>query len=182
MTRAIDLAGTTFTVPPVTEEEADTVILRPATADDATGIYELISENLAAGHLLARPLVEVELHIPRFFVATESARVIGCGELARLSTTLAEVRSLVVTAERRGEGTGARILAALVAEAVTHRVPRVCAFTHRPRPFVQAGFSIVPHPWVPDKIATDCQTCDLFRCCDRYAVVLDMPPTSGEPT
>ena len=160
-----------------TEGNVDAVVIRPATSDDATCIYELISENLVAGHLLARPLGEIELHIPRFFVATESSRVIGCGELARHSTTVAEVRSLVVTSDRRGGRIGARLLTALIAEAVAHRLPRVCAFTHSPRPFIRAGFSIVPHPWVPEKIATDCQACDLFRFCDRYAVVLDTNPT-----
>lgn len=158
---------------------ADTLAIRSATAEDATGIYALISKNLVAGHLLARPLEEVEVHIPRFIVATESRRVIGCGELARLNTNVAEVRSLVVTSELRGKGIGGSLLAALITEAIACRVPRICAFTHYPRPFVQAGFSIVPHPWVPDKIATDCQTCDLFRRCDRYAVVLDTKPTCG---
>lgn len=162
-----------------TEENADTLVVRSATAVDATAIYALISKNLVAGHLLARPLGEVELHIPRFIVAAESLRVIGCGELARLSTNVAEVRSLVVTSERRGEGIGTCLLTALIAEAIARRVPRICAFTHNPRPFVQVGFSIAPHPWVPDKIATDCQTCDLFRRCDRYAVVLDTKPTCG---
>jgi len=142
-------------------------------------VYQLIAENLVSGHLLARPLGEVELHVPRFLVAADGDEVVGCGELARLSAGVAEVRSLVVDAARRGTGLGRRLLDALIAEAVAQRFPRLCAFTHQARPFVRAGFSIVPHPWVPAKIAADCQVCDLFRRCRQYAVVLDLQRPAG---
>ena len=155
------------------------ILIRPATTEDAGRVYQLITENLISGHLLARPLGEVELHVPRFLVATDGAEVVGCGELARLSPTVAEVRSLVVEAPRRGTGVGRHLLEALIAEAVSQRFPRLCAFTHQARPFVRAGFSIVPHPWVPAKIAADCQTCDLFRRCRQYAVVLDLQRKTG---
>ena len=59
--------------------------IRPAAAGDAGRVYQLITANLVAGHLLARPLGEVELHVPRFLVATDGDDVVGCGELARLS-------------------------------------------------------------------------------------------------
>ena len=152
-------------------------VIRPAAASDAGRVYQLITENLVSGHLLARPLGEVELHVPRFLVADDGGAVVGCGELARLSPAVAEVRSLVVDGPRRGTGVGRRLLDALIAEAVAQRVPRLCAFTHQARPFVRAGFSIVPHPWVPAKIAADCRTCDLFRRCRQYAVVLDLQRT-----
>ena len=50
----------------------------------------------------------------------------------------------------------------------------LCAFTHDPRPFIRIGFSIVPHQWVPEKIATDCYACVWFRRCRQYAVILDL--------
>ncbi len=159
--------------------DARQIVIRPATTADAEPVYQLITENLVSGHLLARPLGEVELHVPRFLVATDDDHVVGCGELARLSPTVAEIRSLVVDGPRRGAGVGRRLLHALVAEAVVQGFPRLCAFTHRARPFVRAGFSIVPHPWVPAKLAADCQTCDLFRRCRQYAVVLDLQRKAG---
>lgn len=154
-------------------------VIRPALTGDAGRVYQLITENLVAGHLLARPLGEVELHVPRFLVATDGDDVIGCAELARLSPAVAEVRSLVVDVPRRGTGVGRRLLEALIAAAAAQRFPRLCAFTHQARPFVRAGFSIVPHPWVPAKIAADCQRCDLFRRCRQYAVVLDLKRAAG---
>ncbi len=158
----------------------DRIGIRPAVAGDAPRVYQLITENIETGHLLARPLGEVELHVPRFLVATIGERVVGCGELAELSRKVAEVRSLVVADGHRGAGIGPRLLDALIAEATAQRVPRLCAFTHEARPFVRAGFSIVPHTWVPEKIAADCATCDLFRRCRQYAVVLDLGRKAGD--
>ena len=155
------------------------VTIRPALANDATRVYELIKDNVKTGHLLARSIEEVTLHVPRFFVATKNNKVIGCAELTRLSKTVAEVRSLVVDTEHRNIGIGSHLLSALVTQAVSLRVPRVCAFTHQARPFIHAGFSVVPHPWVPEKIISDCQECDLFRRCNQFAVVLDLKQLSG---
>ena len=162
-----------------TEQTENTPLVRRATPDDALNVYELISSNVLSGHLLERSLEEVQQHATRFFAAIDSEELVGCGELAHLSVNVAEVRSLVVKNTKRKEGIGSVLLKALIDEAVSLHVPRLCAFTHSPRPFVQSGFSIVPHPWISPKIEIDCQTCELFRRCDRYAVVLDLTAYLG---
>ncbi|SVD81162.1 uncharacterized protein METZ01_LOCUS434016, partial [marine metagenome] len=73
------------------------VLIRPALKDEAADIFRLISDNLAAGHLLPRSFDEVAIHIPRFLVAVGSTGVIACGELAELSPRVVEVRSFVVS-------------------------------------------------------------------------------------
>ena len=45
--------------------------------------------------------------------------------------------------------------------------------------FVQLGFSIVPHTWVPEKIEADCRTCSQFRHCGQYAVMLPLIRTQA---
>jgi N-acetylglutamate synthase-like GNAT family acetyltransferase len=50
----------------------------------------------------------------------------------------------------------------------------LCAFTHDARFFVRQNFSIVPHLWVPEKIATDCVSCPLFRKCGQFAMILPL--------
>lgn len=158
----------------VDERAAGAITLRAATAVDAGRVHQLIMDNLVTGHLLPRPLGEVELHVPRFLVAAAGDDIVGCGELARLSPAVGEVRSLVVGKAHRGAGLGRRLLQALLEDARRRGFPTVCAFTHRARPFVKAGFSIVPHTWVPEKIATDCHRCEWFRKCGQYAVVLQV--------
>jgi amino-acid N-acetyltransferase len=146
--------------------------LRPATAGDGAAIHALISTNLAAGHLLPRSLEDIETHAPRFIVAVDEETVIGCAELAPLSEVVAEVRSLVVDEARRGERTGVALVTALADRARTLGFVTLCAFTHQPGHFVRLGFSIVPHVWMPEKIAHDCVGCSQFRQCGQYAVSL----------
>ena len=54
------------------------------------------------------------------------------------------------------------------------RLRTLTAFTHTPGYFVQLGFSIVPHTWLPEKIEADCRTCAQFRHCGQYAVMLPL--------
>ena len=148
--------------------------LRQGTADDAQVIYELISSHIEEGHLLPRSLQEIAVYAHRFVVAVIGDVVVGCVDLAPLSRTVAEVRSLVVSEEARSSGVGRRLLDAVVTGAGRAGFERLCAFTHAPAYFVQLGFSLVPHEWLPEKIRTDCGSCALFRRCNQYAVVLPL--------
>ena len=162
----------------ITMVDAGSLTLRQATGDDAPAIHELIVSHLAEGRLLPRQLGEIAVHAQRFVVAVDddpgSGRLIGCVDLAPLSRTVAEVRSLVVSEDARSSGIGRRLIDAAVARAGRAGFERLCAFTHAPSYFVQLGFSLVPHEWLPEKIQTDCGTCAMFRRCQQYAVVLPL--------
>ncbi len=148
------------------------VTLRAATQSDAPAIHGLVSANIEAGHLLARSIEEIREHASRFLVAEAAGAVVGCAELARLSRTVAEVRSLVVHESLRGQQIGTRLVAHLAGSASGSGYETLCAFTHDPAHFVRLGFTIVPHIWMPEKIAHDCTGCALFRRCGQYAVRL----------
>jgi amino-acid N-acetyltransferase len=149
-------------------------MLRSAGPSDAGVVHRLITDNLEAGHLLPRTLDDVERHASRFVVAESPDGVIGCAELAPLSDTVVEVRSLVVQQDYRGRRIGTRLLEYLATEAAERGFATLCAFTHEPSHFVRMGFTIVPHVWVPEKIAHDCTSCVLFRRCGQYAVLLPL--------
>ena len=147
---------------------------RQASVADSAAIHRLIADNMDVGHLLPRSLDDVVAHAPRFSVAERLGRVIACAELAPLSPTVAEVRSLVVEESARGQQIGPRLVAELAAAAVGRGFATLCAFTHDPSHFVRLGFTIVPHIWVPEKISHDCTSCSLFRQCGQYAVTLPL--------
>jgi len=153
--------------------------LRTGVASDATAIHALIAANLNAGHLLPRTFEDVESHAGRFVVAVKDEAVIGCGELAPLSPEVAEVRSLVVDEAKRGQKTGVALVTALADRARELGYVTLCAFTHQPSHFIRLGFSIVPHVWVPEKIAHDCVGCSQFRHCGQYAVALQLRAGAG---
>jgi len=153
------------------------IAIRPATAADAPALHALIAAHLEEGRLLPRTLDELGIHAPRFVIAvdtTSDGRVVGCAELAPLSQAVAEVRSLVVSRDARRHGLGIRMVEDLAARARRDGFTRLCAFAHDPAFFVRRGFSIVPHTWVPEKIAHDCNSCPLFRNCGQYAIVLEL--------
>jgi len=147
------------------------IAIRTASVREADAIHELIDEHLTEGHLLPRELGEILVHAHRFVVAVQDDEVLACAELAPLSHTVAEARSMVVTREARGGGVGRRIVNELVRRATTAGFEKLCAFTHSPGYFVHLGFSIVPHVWLPEKIVTNCHACSQFRRCGQYAVV-----------
>jgi amino-acid N-acetyltransferase len=148
--------------------------LRAGVAADAAAIHGLITANLGAGHLLPRTFEDVESHADRFFVAVNDGTVIGCAELAPLSPEVGEVRSLVVHEASRGQRVGLTLVRALSERAREAGFNTLCAFTHEPVHFIRLGFSIVPHQWVPEKIAHDCVGCSQFRHCGQYAVTLPL--------
>jgi amino-acid N-acetyltransferase len=155
-------------------ERPDAVAVRAATAADAPGIHSLIAAHTAEGHLLARTREEIALHAGRFSVAVDDGHVVGCADLAPLGDGLAEVRSLVVHVDARSGGVGRLLVDSLRRRAAAAGFHTLCAFTHAPAYFVQLGFSIVPHAWLPGKIETDCRGCAQLRHCGQYAVALPL--------
>lgn len=145
--------------------------IRPAGAQDAEAVYRLVCEHVTEGHLLPRSLDEIGRHVQRFVVCEQQGAIRACAELAPLSDGVAELRSLVVDKTLRRSGVAARLVEELRERARGFGFQTLCAFTHDARFFVRQGFSIVPHVWVPEKIATDCLGCPLFRQCGQYAMV-----------
>lgn len=159
------------------------LVIRPATADDANAMFALINSHVSEGHLLPRELNELARHADRFLVACLPSdgttlggqmELVACAELAPLSAQVAEVRSLVVNRDVRGVGLASRMVSEIRSAAKSRGYETLCAFTHDARFFVRQNFSIVPHTWLPEKIATDCLSCPLFRKCEQHAMMLPL--------
>lgn len=150
------------------------VTLRPAAPHEAPALHALIAAHMDEGHLLPRDVEELRVNAPRFVVAVRRGRLVGCAELAPLSGRVAEVRSLVVDRNARALGIGRLLVSAVQKEARLAGYESLCAFAHDARFFVRLGFSIVPHTWVPEKIARDCVACPQFRRCGQHALVLSL--------
>jgi amino-acid N-acetyltransferase len=154
-------------------------VIRQSHAAEATALHQLIESHRVEGHLLPRTLKELEVHAERFVVIESEGRIIACAELMKLSSHVAEVRSLVVDRDHRGSGVAGELMTALVDAARDSGYLSLCAFTHSPAFFVKQGFSIVPHTWVPEKIQADCTSCAFFRRCEQYAMLLPLDLMAG---
>jgi amino-acid N-acetyltransferase len=144
---------------------------RKALLPDARAIHELIQEYAREGLLLPRTLAEICENVRDFTVIDDNGAVIACGALHLYGSHLAEVRSIAVSQDRKGQGVGSQLIEALLREADEHQTEQVCLFTRAPEFFAKLGFVAVPHQSLPDKIYKDCQSCPMFTKCDEIAMV-----------
>jgi amino-acid N-acetyltransferase len=147
--------------------------VRKARLQDAANIFELVNSLSGDGTLLRRNYAEICENVRDFHVAeSEGGIFLGCGALHLYGPHLAEVRSIVVKPEAKGQGAGGKLLKALLNEAEDHGVQAVCLFTRIPDFFFHYGFRVTTdRTTLPDKIYKDCQNCPRLHACDEVAMV-----------
>jgi amino-acid N-acetyltransferase len=146
--------------------------VRKARLPDAVNIFDLVNSLSSDGTLLRRNYAEICENVRDFTVAeSESGVFLGCGALHLYGPHLAEVRSIVVKPEAKGQGAGGKLLRALLAEADEQSVATVSLFTRIPDFFFHFGFRVVDRTTLPDKIYKDCQNCPRLYACDEVAMV-----------
>ena len=146
--------------------------IHKARLQDARNIFDLVNSLSGDGTLLQRSYAEICENIRDFTVAeTTEGEFLGCGALHLYGPHLAEVRSIVMKPEAKGQGAGGLLLKALVEEAEQHAVLSVCLFTRIPDFFEHFGFRVAERDAMPDKIYKDCQTCPRLYACDEVAMV-----------
>src|SRR6201990_2816257 len=115
-------------------------VVRQAKLQDAVNIFELVNSLSGDGTLLRRSYAEICENVRDFTVAeAENGAFLGCGALHLYGPHLAEVRSIVVKPEAKGQGAGGRLLRALLEEAEEPKGTAVCLFTRIPDFFFHFG-------------------------------------------
>lgn len=116
--------------------------VRPATALDVRAIAGLRKPNEGSGRkLLKLELVSLFEKVPEFLVAVNaSGEVVGAGALHVMWEDLAEVRSLIVRDDLRGQGVGHLLVSALLERAKVLNVSRVFCLTFETEFFARHGF------------------------------------------
>jgi amino-acid N-acetyltransferase len=146
--------------------------VRQAKLQDAVSIFDLVNSLSGDGTLLRRDYAEICENVRDFMVAeSESGVFLGCGALHLYGPHLAEVRSIVVKPEAKGQGAGGKLLRMLLTEAENQGVQCVSLFTRIPDFFFHFGFRVVDRTVLPDKIYKDCQACPRLYACDEVAMV-----------
>jgi amino-acid N-acetyltransferase len=146
--------------------------VRNAKLQDAVNIFDLVNSLSGDGTLLRRSYAEICENVRDFAVAeSETGVFLGCGALHLYGPHLAEVRSIVVKPEAKGQGAGGKLLRALLHEAEDQGVVSVCLFTRIPDFFFHFGFRVADRTALPDKIYKDCQSCPRLYACDEVAMV-----------
>jgi pyrroline-5-carboxylate reductase len=120
--------------------------------------------------------MELYENIRDFYTYADENGIVGCCALHIDMVDLAEVRSLVVRPDMRGQGIGQRLLEACLDEARALDIARVYALTRNPVFFRKNGFSEVQKHDMPHKVWNDCVRCPSFPDCDEIAMVRVLTP------
>lgn len=155
---------------------------RTARMSDAAAVHRVIAHYAGEGLLLPRTEAEIREHISHFLVLVEKRnsgeRVLGCVALEPYGPNLAEIRSLAVAPDARGQGrnVGDRLMKAAMDAAQRRKIARLFAVTHRPDFFSRYGFTPGPRQAVPEKVERDCASCPKERKCTLVATVAVVCP------
>jgi|UniRef100_UPI004049743C amino-acid N-acetyltransferase len=125
--------------------------IRPARTQDIPGIRALIDTYTLGGRLLNKETVMLYEDVQEFTVAVDDNVVVGCGALHVLWEDLAEVRTVAVVDNLKGQGVGHEILEAIINRARTVGVSRIFCLTFETAFFARHGFEeIHGTPVAPD--------------------------------
>ena len=118
-------------------------MIRKALHGDISGIVGLIESN--PDTLLPRSHKEIADLLDWFWVAEEEGAVIGCCCLEIYSPKIAEVRTLAVAPEHRGDGIGRSLVEHAVADAQKRNIREVLVVTSALKFFEKLNFGPCLH-------------------------------------
>ncbi len=148
--------------------------LRKTNILDAKAIQSLINESAKAQEVLPRSLNDIYENIRDFFVFFKNDKIAGCCALHIAWEDLAEIRSLVVESESRGQGIGRELVEACVKEARDLKIKKLFLLTRKPDFFKKFGFDEIEKSLLPHKIWNDCTCCVLFPDCNEIAMMKEL--------
>jgi amino-acid N-acetyltransferase len=150
-------------------------MVRKAKVNDVKQVHRLLAEWSERGRLLARSLSELYDSLRDYYVwAPPGGELLGACALHVCWEDLAEIRSLAVRPDSLGQGIGAGLVRACLAEAAEMGLKRVFALTYEPEWFARFGFAQVDKNSLPHKIWGDCIRCPKFPECDEIAVAINL--------
>ncbi|MDQ7042329.1 MAG: N-acetyltransferase [Sulfurimonas sp.] len=133
---------------------------------------ELILPEIESGIILDRSEDEIATNIRSYTLAYKEEELVGFTALHIHTTSLAEVRSLVVKDGIRGQKIGENLVKKALAEASTLGIQRVLSLTYKQAFFERLGFVEIPKESLPEhKIWADCIKCKHFPICNEVSLI-----------
>jgi len=150
-------------------------ILQKARLDDIAMMQDMVAQEVKEGIILPRSDDEVATNIRSYVVAKDGDEIVGYGALHIHSHKLGEIRSLIVSRERRGEGIGEKIVEYALSEAKSLGLSEVLVLTYIPDFFKKLGFEEIEKETIPEhKIWADCIKCIHFPNCNEISLIYEI--------
>ncbi len=147
--------------------------LLKAKLDDIPAMQKMVLSEVKDGIILNRSEDEVATNIRSYVLAKEDGKLLGYTALHIHSTRVAEIRSLIVDENYRGQKVGQRMVEFALQEAKDLGVEEeVLVLTYLPLFFGKLGFVEINKESIPEhKIWADCIKCIHFPVCNEIALV-----------
>ena len=153
------------------------IVVRKARMTDVDEIRSLVMSYAQSRQMLPRSLRYIYENLRNYFVAENGdGHVLGCGALQVSWEGLAEVKSVAVRDDLRGQGVGSIIVRRCLEEAAELSVPQVFVLSFVPEFFEKLGFRRIERQGLPHKVWTECVDCPLFPECGETALLIDVKP------
>ena len=143
-----------------------------AKLSDIVLMQGVVKPEVEKGIILFRSSDEMATNIRSYILAKNGSEIIGFGALHFHADNLAEIRSLVVKEDFRGQGVGKGIIQNLLKEGKEMGLNEVFTLSYQRSFFEALGFhEISKEKLPPHKIWADCIKCKHFPVCDEIALI-----------
>ncbi len=145
---------------------------RKATLLDIPAMQVLVEPEVISGVILKRDSDEVATNIRSYQLTFDGEKLVGFCALHIHTTTLAEVRSLIVDESVRGRGVGSTLVKNTLKEAKELGLKEVLSLTYQQLFFERLDFREIPKESLPEhKIWADCINCKHFPICNEVSLI-----------
>jgi len=135
-------------------------------------MQKLILPEVENGVILERTEDEIATNIRSYMLAYKKDKLVGFNALHIHTSTLAEIRSLVVSQKERGQKIGQELIKKALEEASVLGIKRVLSLTYKQSFFECLGFVEIPKESLPEhKIWADCIKCKHFPICNEVSLI-----------
>lgn len=152
---------------------------RQAVVQDIPGMMKLINSYADQGLMLHRSKLSMCETLQCFMVIEDDGEIVGVGGLHILWEDMAEIRSLAIASNYKGQGLGKVLVGHLEKRAVDLGIPRVISLTYQEDFFAKMGYVVVAKETLPHKVWKDCLNCAKYHNCDEIAMEKYVTPNQS---
>ena len=146
-----------------------------ASLANISAMQTLVLPEVESGVILERSSDEMATNIRSYTLAYKGNTLIGFCALHIHTSSLAEVRSLIVHENYRGQEIGKRLIDACVDEAKMLGLQKLLSLTYKQVFFENLGFIEIPKESLPEhKIWADCIKCKHFPICNEVSLIKNL--------
>jgi amino-acid N-acetyltransferase len=148
---------------------------RKASLRDIELMQELVFPEVESGIILERSSDEIATNIRSYTLAFDSGILIAFCALHIHTSSLAEIRSLIVKDGHRGQKIGENLVNRCVDEAQTLGLQKLLSLTYQQSFFEKLGFVEISKESIPEhKIWADCIKCKHFPICNEVSLIKNL--------